>query len=120
MAIGADHAERLAEIAKQKVEVEARLKDLKERWTKEFELVSKIRELHAQIEGKPVGPAAAAPGVAPARGDSAAAPAAGGAAAATATAREIAAPAPPDPAGLARRTRQGWKPSLPRCKGKPP
>ena len=34
-----------------KVEVEARLKALKERWTKEFELVSKIRDLHAQIEG---------------------------------------------------------------------
>ena len=51
MAIGADHAERLAEIAKQKVEVESRLKTLRERWTKEFELVSKIRDLHAQIEG---------------------------------------------------------------------
>jgi type VI secretion system protein VasG len=51
MAIGADHAERLAEIAKQKVEVEARLKVLRERYTKEFELVSKVRELQAQIEG---------------------------------------------------------------------
>ncbi len=50
-AIGADHAERLAAIAKEKVDVEERLKTLRERWTKEFELVSKIRDLHAQIEG---------------------------------------------------------------------
>ena len=52
-AIGADHAERLAEIAKDKVEVESRLKALRERWTKEFELVSKIRDIHLQIEGAP-------------------------------------------------------------------
>src|ERR1019366_4644214 len=50
-AIGADHAERLTAIAKDKVEVESRLKALRERWTKEFELVSKIRDLHLQIEG---------------------------------------------------------------------
>ena len=61
MAIGADHAERLAEIAKQKVEVDARLKALKERWTKEFDLVSKIRELQGQIEGAAGKAAVAAP-----------------------------------------------------------
>jgi type VI secretion system protein VasG len=49
-ALGANHAERLEAIAKQKVEVEARLKTLRERWTKEHELVSKIRELRAQVE----------------------------------------------------------------------
>ena len=49
-ALGADHTERLEEIAKQRVEVEARLKTLRERWTKEHELVSKIRELRAQVE----------------------------------------------------------------------
>ncbi|MDR3676329.1 MAG: type VI secretion system ATPase TssH [Acidobacteriota bacterium] len=67
-AIGADHAERLGEIAKQKVEVDSRLKTLTERWTKEHELVSKIRDLHTQIEGgAPAAPAdAASPASAPA------------------------------------------------------
>jgi type VI secretion system protein VasG len=60
-AIGADHAERLTEIAQQKVEVESRLKALRERWTKEFELVAKIRDLHAQIEGATGTAPAAAP-----------------------------------------------------------
>jgi type VI secretion system protein VasG len=49
-ALGADHAERLEQIARQKVEVEARLKTLRERWTREHELVSKIRELRSQVE----------------------------------------------------------------------
>ncbi len=66
MAIGADHAERLAEIAKQKVEVEARLKVLRERYTKEFELVSKVRDLQAQIEGATGMAPAATPAPAPA------------------------------------------------------
>jgi type VI secretion system protein VasG len=67
-AIGADHAERLGEISKQKVEVEGRLKTLTERWTKEHELVSKIRDLHTQIEGgAPAAPAeASSPAPAPA------------------------------------------------------
>jgi type VI secretion system protein VasG len=64
MAIGADHAERLTEIAKQKVEVDARLTALRERYTKEFELVSKVRELQAQIEGA----TGVAPAAAPAQG----------------------------------------------------
>ena len=98
MAIGADHAERLAAIATQKVEVEARMKALKERWTKEFDLVSKIRDLHAQIEGRAVPPPATAPGVAPA---AAAAPqpaaeAAGAGATAAATATEPAPAANPE------------------------
>src|SRR5580658_2094278 len=59
-AIGANHAERLADIAKMKVEVEGRLKTLRDRWTTEFGLVSKIRELHSQIES--------AAGIAPAAG----------------------------------------------------
>ncbi len=91
-AIGADHAERLAEIAKQKVEVEARLKGLRERWTKEFELVSKIRDLHAQIEGA----TGTAPAAVPAQAQAPAAvpqPAAQ-TAAVEATSPEPAAPAP--------------------------
>ncbi len=85
-AIGANHAERLAEIAKDKVEVEARLKALQERWTKEFEYVSKIRAVHSQIEGTKSEAAAAAPPPA---------------AAATAPPAQAAAPAPlADPAAL--------------------
>jgi type VI secretion system protein VasG len=79
-AIGADHAERLAEIAKQKGEVESRLKTLRERWTKEHELVTKIRDLHSQLEGTS--------GKAPA-----AARAAGAAGTATGASPELAAPA---------------------------
>jgi type VI secretion system protein VasG len=58
-AIGANHEERLAEIAKERVQVEARLKTLQERWNKEFEFVSKIREIHNQIEGATGAPVAA-------------------------------------------------------------
>ena len=95
MAIGADHAERLAEIAKQKVEVEARLKVLRERWTKEFELVSKIRALHGQIEGATGTASAAAPAQpqVPTAGPQPAPEAAGAAAAATAISPEPATPA---------------------------
>src|SRR6266851_447606 len=42
-AVGADHGERLAEIAKQKVEVESRLSALQRRREKEYGLVSRIR-----------------------------------------------------------------------------
>jgi len=54
-ALGTDHGQRLEQIAKQKVEVEARLKALRERWTKEHELVSKIRDLRAQLEAAVTG-----------------------------------------------------------------
>ena len=89
-AIGADHAERLIEIAQQKVEVESRLKALRERWTKEFELVAKIRDLHAQIEGA----TGTAPAAAPSQAQgSAAAPKPAAEAAAAAAAAPAPAPA---------------------------
>jgi type VI secretion system protein VasG len=94
-AIGANHAERLEDIAKQKVEVESRLKTLKERWTKEFELVSKIRDLHSRIEGA-TGTAAAA--AAQPQAPVAAPKAAAEAASATAAAAPAPAPAAPAPA----------------------
>jgi len=47
---GADHAERLEAIAKRKVEAEARLKALNERFTKERDLVLKLREIRAKLE----------------------------------------------------------------------
>ena len=49
-AVGVDHAERLGEIAKQKVETETRLAALNERWAKEKDLVSRIREVRAKLE----------------------------------------------------------------------
>jgi len=102
-ALGANHAERLEEIATQKVQVEATLKTLRERWTKEHELVSKIRELRSQVEAAVSGDGhgAAAAGKPLPEGTAPASPAAsptppGGAAAATATE-----PAPVrDPAAL--------------------
>ncbi len=96
MAIGADHAERLEEIAKQKVEVEVRLKVLRERYTKEFELVAKVRDLQAQIESATGLPPVAAPVQAPASAPAPppAAEAASASAAVPAASASAAAPAP--------------------------
>src|SRR5579859_4790510 len=66
-AVGVDHSERLAAIAKQKTEVSARLKTLEERRDKELSLVSRIRDIRTQLE------AAAAPPAAPPAAMSAAA-----------------------------------------------
>ncbi|HXX24897.1 MAG TPA: type VI secretion system ATPase TssH [Terriglobia bacterium] len=97
-ALGADHAERLEQIGKQRAEVEARLKTLRDRWTKEHELVSKIRELRAQVEAAVSGDGhgAAAAGKPVREGAAAAPPAASatpptGAAASVATATNPAA-----------------------------
>ena len=49
-AVGADHAERLQEIASQKAETETRLETLRSRFEKERDLVVKIRDLRAKIE----------------------------------------------------------------------
>jgi type VI secretion system protein VasG len=51
--VGADHKERLEEIAKQKAVTEERLKSLNERFTKERDLVMKIRDLRAKLEAEP-------------------------------------------------------------------
>jgi type VI secretion system protein VasG len=59
-AVGTDHTERLANIAKQRTEVAARLKTLEERRGKELALVSRIRDIRTQLEAA-VAPAAAAP-----------------------------------------------------------
>src|SRR5579859_4319404 len=66
-AVGTDHEQRLAAIAKQKTEVSARLKTLEERRDKELSLVSRIRDIRTQLE------AAAAPASAPPAAMSAAA-----------------------------------------------
>jgi type VI secretion system protein VasG len=51
--VGADHAERLGEIARKKSDAEARLKSLSERFAKEKELVMKSRDLRSKLEGEP-------------------------------------------------------------------
>jgi type VI secretion system protein VasG len=56
-AVGVDHSERLANIAKQKTEVAGRLKTLEERRGKELSLVSRIRDIRTQLESA-VSPAA--------------------------------------------------------------
>ena len=48
--VGADHQEKLAEIAAQKATADATLKALQERWDKERELVGKIREIREKLE----------------------------------------------------------------------
>ncbi len=72
-AVGVDHSERLAAIAKQKTEVAARLKTLEERRDKEFSLVSRIRDIRTQLEAAAVPPAATAPAAAASASMSAAA-----------------------------------------------
>ncbi len=65
-AVGADHSERLANIAKQKVEVAARLKTLEARRDKELSLVTRIRDIRARLEAAVGPPAVAPPAAAPA------------------------------------------------------
>src|SRR5215472_184736 len=50
-ATGADHRDRLAEIAKKSADIDARLSTLRTRFEKERELVTTIRDLRNQLEG---------------------------------------------------------------------
>jgi len=50
-ALGTDHAERLAAIATRKRAVEEELAGMEARWEKESDLVNRIREVRARIEG---------------------------------------------------------------------
>jgi type VI secretion system protein VasG len=50
-AVGVDHAERLSDVAMKKSEVEARLAALRERWEKERELVTQVRDIRIKLEG---------------------------------------------------------------------
>ena len=49
-AIGGGHDERLAELKEEKTTAEAKYQQLKDRWTKELELVKQIREIRTKIE----------------------------------------------------------------------
>src|SRR6266700_3961279 len=61
-AVGVDHSERLGSISKQKADVQARLTAMRERWTKEKDLVTKMREIRKRLEGETAGEAAPAAG----------------------------------------------------------
>ena len=78
-AVGADHAERLTEIALQRAQTEARLAALNARWEQERALVARVREVREQLERAAAGDSAAgeaAPAPAAAPQPDAAAPAA--------------------------------------------
>jgi type VI secretion system protein VasG len=50
-ALGADHQERLAQIAAQRADTEGRLSGMRERWEKERDIVSRIRDVRSKLEG---------------------------------------------------------------------
>jgi type VI secretion system protein VasG len=52
-ALGADHSERIAAVAKQKAAAEARHSELSARWEKERDLVARVRAVRAKLEGEP-------------------------------------------------------------------
>jgi type VI secretion system protein VasG len=94
--VGADHQEKLGEIASQKEKADAELKTLQDRWNKECELVGKIREIREKLEtsaGKPTSVEKPTEVAAEAPKDAAAAPAAGTAAVPVAEPAKDAAPA---------------------------
>lgn len=50
VAVGADHTERLQQIARQKAETEGTLAALRDRWNRERDLVNEIREIRSKLE----------------------------------------------------------------------
>jgi type VI secretion system protein VasG len=50
VAVGADHTERLAAIAREKTDIESKLVELRARFEKERDLVMKVRDLRGKIE----------------------------------------------------------------------
>jgi type VI secretion system protein VasG len=61
-ALGADHSEGLAALAKHKTAVEGRLAELKGRWEKERDLVGKIRDVRGKLEAASGSPGTQASG----------------------------------------------------------
>jgi type VI secretion system protein VasG len=70
--VGADHQEKLGQLAEQKVAADAKLAALQARWTRESDLVARIRDLRTKLEAAHNGIAASA-APAPAANDGAAA-----------------------------------------------
>ena len=64
--LGADHGERLADIATRRARVEAELAELEPRWTRERDLVQKVRAVRQQIEDRAASGKASGNGAAPA------------------------------------------------------
>jgi type VI secretion system protein VasG len=60
--LGADHSERLGNIARQKSEIESRLNELRGRWDRERDLVGRIREIRSSLEQPPAAAATAGDG----------------------------------------------------------
>ncbi|MCZ2075162.1 MAG: type VI secretion system ATPase TssH [Bryobacteraceae bacterium] len=54
-AVGADHAERLEEIARKQAETQQRLASLEQRYEKEKDLVERVRKIRLELEGSPGG-----------------------------------------------------------------
>ena len=92
MVVGADHSERLAQLATQKTTVQANLKALQDRWDKERGLVVQIREIREKLERGASAAAAKSSAVESGNGDSAAAAVASAGGAAVATAAPAVAP----------------------------
>jgi type VI secretion system protein VasG len=61
-AAGADHSERLAQIAGRRTDIQGRLEALRERWETEKSLVSRIRQLRQELEALAAGNGGAAAG----------------------------------------------------------
>jgi type VI secretion system protein VasG len=55
--LGADHRERLSEIAQRRASTEGRLEGLRGRWEKELGMVNQIREIRNKLEGVATSPA---------------------------------------------------------------
>ena len=62
--VGADHQEKLTELAAQKLAADEKLKSLQSRWDKERELVGKIRDLRNKLEAGQNGKHSPTPAVA--------------------------------------------------------
>jgi len=92
MVVGADHSERLAQLAAQKTTVQVNLKALQDRWDKERGLVVQIREIREKLERGALAAAAKSTQVESGNGDSAAAAVASAGGAAVATAAPAVAP----------------------------
>jgi type VI secretion system protein VasG len=100
-ALGADHAERVAAVTKQKAAAEKHHGELSARWEKERDLVARIRAVRAKLEGEPQAAQAQAATAAPAaEASAAAAPATAPGAAPAAPAANQPAPLPDNPEEL--------------------
>src|SRR5688500_12066507 len=103
VAVGADHSERLTELARQRAETRERFDKLNERWQAEKELVGRVRAVREQLEKLAAGDKVAGDQkiAAPANGAAGNGPSGNGASAEQTTTDGVsAAPPAPDPVAL--------------------